>query len=284
MRGLKNVSHRHDDALSRTHWASVEALLAVWYRGQGWAVDHCGTGANGQEFDGGIDLKLRRADEYVLVQCKHWNTKKVPHNDVHQLLGVMVNEGATGAILVTSGEFTEAAKEAASKLGHVQLVDGQMLREMVGPLPEPETAGAANEAPGDLTFRARPTPVVRQHRPRPAYGWLVFSVIALVVFGFIIRALLIRTAGTAGPAPITVSSGEASSQSDDETPVAYVSPSDEQASVDSCKEIIDAPSGTYIDHCASTKPLPPQSAAEIRESQRRAAEAMKVIEASTPEM
>src|SRR6476619_1223036 len=62
---------------------------------------------------------------------------KVAHNDVHQLIGVMVNEGATGAILVTSGEFTRAAVEAATKQGHVQLVDGDDLRAMLGPLPEP---------------------------------------------------------------------------------------------------------------------------------------------------
>jgi len=58
------------------------------------------------------------------------------HNEVHQLLGIMVNEGATGAILVSSGEFTAAARQAADKLGHVTLVDGDALREMIGPLPE----------------------------------------------------------------------------------------------------------------------------------------------------
>jgi len=57
----------------------------------------------GSRYDGGIDLKLRRGDEYVVVQCKHWNAKQVPHNDVHQLLGVMLSESATGAIFVTSG-------------------------------------------------------------------------------------------------------------------------------------------------------------------------------------
>ena len=101
-------------------------------------VEHCGTGGTRARFDGGIDLKLRKDDQYILVQCKHWNAKQVPHNDVHQLLGVMVNQGATGAILISSGEFTKAAIEAATRQGHVQLIDGEELRAMIGPIPEPE--------------------------------------------------------------------------------------------------------------------------------------------------
>jgi hypothetical protein len=138
MYGLKNVRNRRSDALTRIAWDQLEAMVATYYRDLGYAVDHCGTGASGLDTDGGIDLKLRKSDQYIVVQCKHWNAKQVPHNDVHQLLGVMVNEGATGAILVTSGEFTVAARNAAGKLGHVQLIDGSQLREMLGPLPELE--------------------------------------------------------------------------------------------------------------------------------------------------
>ncbi|MFC3659290.1 restriction endonuclease [Luteimonas notoginsengisoli] len=70
-----------------------------------------------------LSLMLRRGDEYVVVQCKHWNAFQVTHTDVHQLLGIMVNESATGAILVSSGEFTRYARESAAKLGHVWLID-----------------------------------------------------------------------------------------------------------------------------------------------------------------
>ena len=132
--GLKSVRNRHDDALSRVGWDRLESLLAEHYTGEGYQVEHVGTGGTGRRFDGGIDLKLRKDDAYILVQCKHWNAKQVPHNAVHELLGIMVNEGASGAILVTSGEFTRAAMEAATKQGHVQLVDGDALREMLGPL------------------------------------------------------------------------------------------------------------------------------------------------------
>jgi restriction system protein len=130
---LKRVKERRDDALAGEGWARVEQLLADHYRGEGYAVEHCGTGGRAARFDGGVDLRLRRDGETILVQCKHWNAYQVPHNDVHQLLGIMVNEQATGAILVTSGEFTRAAIEAATRHGHVQLVDGDDLRRMLGP-------------------------------------------------------------------------------------------------------------------------------------------------------
>lgn len=156
MGGLKNVRNRRDDALSRVDWKRLESLLAVYYRGQGYEVEHCGTGGAGRRFDGGVDLKLRKGDEYIVVECKHWNAKQVPHNPVHQLLGVMVNEGATGAILVTSGEFTAYARESASKLGHVQLVDGEALRAMIGPLPEFESEARDIGDGSDRTPMARP--------------------------------------------------------------------------------------------------------------------------------
>src|SRR5690349_11198785 len=100
-RGLKNVKHRRDDALSRISWDRLEHMLAEHYRREGYGVEHVGTGGSGRKFDGGIDLKLRKDDEYILVQSKHWNAYQVTHNPVHELLGVMINEGATGAILVT---------------------------------------------------------------------------------------------------------------------------------------------------------------------------------------
>ena len=67
MSGLKNVRNRRDDALSRVRWDQFESLLAVYFRGQGYEVDHCGTGGGDTRFDGGIDLRLRRPGEYVLV-------------------------------------------------------------------------------------------------------------------------------------------------------------------------------------------------------------------------
>ena len=51
-----------------------------------------------------------------------------------------------------------------------------------------------------------------------------------------------------------------------------------------CHELIDWRTGTYIDHCAGGAPARQPTEAEIRESQRKADEAMRVIEATTPEI
>ncbi len=59
MSGLKPVSQRRNDALSRVGWEQLESLLATYYRAQGYQVEEVGTGATGARFDGGIDLKLR---------------------------------------------------------------------------------------------------------------------------------------------------------------------------------------------------------------------------------
>lgn len=130
MNGLKNVSHRHDDALSRVDLAEWEHLLATCYREVGWRVEHAGTGGTGARFDGDVDLRICRDAEVVLVQCKHWNAKQVPHNAVHELLGVMINGSATGAILVSSGEFTRAAARRDSRAGRA--ADRHRLRTAAG--------------------------------------------------------------------------------------------------------------------------------------------------------
>lgn len=144
--GLKRVSTRRRDAVASVAWDRMEALLARYYRRKGYEVEHCGTGGRRSRFDGGVDLRLRRGAEVILVQCKHWNAYKVPHNEVHQLIGIMVNEQATGAILASSGEFTKAAIEAAARNGRVQLIDGDELRQMIGA--DVEGADASGPASG----------------------------------------------------------------------------------------------------------------------------------------
>lgn len=182
MSGLMNVRNRRDDALTRVGWDRLEAMLADYYRGQAWSVDYVGTGGSRTRFDGGIDLKLRKDGEYVLVQCKHWNAKQVTHNAVHELLGIKVNENATGAIVITSGEFTQAAREAAIRKDHVQLIDGDALRAMLGP----QLDALAPTLPPPLP---KATPYYRKRKEMSAgrrslllLGSLVFA--ALMLYGF----------------------------------------------------------------------------------------------------
>lgn len=315
VKGLKNVRNRRTDALAQVGWERLESMLAEHYRGQGYAVDHCGTGASRSRFDGGIDLKLRKDDAYVLVQCKHWNAKQVPHNAVHELMGLTVNEGATGAILVTSGEFTRAAIEAATRQGHVQLVDGDDLRAMLGPLPEPSpptTAGAWTHS-GSLAQRAASTVGERLltavedrirhggdgHRSRghgvigttakSALTFLLIKIVFALVLFLILALTLQSVVGSIMRTSRPVSAGQPVREQD-----ALPAP-DVQASTGVLREVgrrqvrqpelIDHYTGTTIeDRPGGGRVYRAPTAAEIRESQRQADEAVRIIEASTPEM
>ena len=318
MNGLKPVRARRCDALTHVDWKQLEILLAAHYREQGYGVEHVGTGLTGAQSDGGIDLKLRREDEYVLVQVKHWNVYQVPHNDVHQLLGLTVNKGATGAILVTSGEFTAAAVAAATRLGHVQLVDGTKLREMLGPVlermqegmqesPAPVPAQAGQPIWRERDRAARPTDRdpheavnafvrmagerlldaaedrIRHGRRAPARSrsalrtgltlLMLKLCIAAAMFGvlwLLLQSALHSMQAAVAPRP--------------KPPVAAQAASDLPAPTGApglLTTAVEAPRPVYV---APPQPMREPTAAEIRESQRRADEAMRIIEATTPEM
>ena len=290
MHGLKNVRRRRDDAMTRVDWAELERLLAAYYRGQGWKVEHCGTGRGAGRFDGGVDIKLRRDSEYVLVQCKHWNVKQVPHNAVHELLGIMVNEGATGAILVSSGEFTRAAQDAAARQGHVQLIDGDALREVLGPIAETNhtnlqhpyadmtrmlasTVGERVLAAAEDRIRGGASRTVS--RAANATLLFMFSKIAMAAVAFALLWFGLQLAlntlqSIATPATRTLpATGLPAPQP---PPQGYVA----QAAGVNDDRYAPAPGTLNV-------PRRPTEA-EIRESQRRADEAIKVIEATTPEM
>jgi hypothetical protein len=333
--GLKSVRNRRDDALSRISWDRLESMLAEYYRREGYAVEHVGTGGSGRKFDGGIDLKLRKDGEYILVQSKHWNAMQVPHNAVHELLGVMVNEGATGAILVTSGEFTRAAIEAATKQGHVQLVDGDDLRAMLDPLPElaaepdPDArwrrgaveASASVEKPSHakalLDHAAERLIVAAEDRIRggsrrrvskaaTALGMALLAKLAVAAFALLIFFWGVsKIISTIQQIPVqqqarmqaTAEAARARQQAaalptPAVQPQTAILPTSKTAASNSygrrdpdpCHELVDWKSGTYIDHCAQNAPPHRPTDAEIRESQRKADEAIKVIEDSTPDM
>lgn len=254
--GLKPVRRRHADAWSRIGWERLEALLAEHYRRAGYRVEHVGTGAGGRRFDGGVDLRLHKAGTCLLVQCKHWNAYQVTHNAVHELLGIAVNQGATGAILVTSGEFTRAAIDAARKADRVQLIDGDALRRLLGPLPEdlPPPAGAA-----------------RPRRRGAGGNDVVLAGLLLVVvkLGFAVALLWALSSGfRQALAPWLAPRAPATARHPDVRPATLPAPSPMPV----------------VSVAPSPAPVLPPAPENAREAQRKADEAIRVIEATTPEM
>jgi restriction system protein len=92
--------------ISALKWRGFEEVIGEAYRRQGYQVEERG----GNQPDGGIDLILRKKDETVLVQCKHWETEQVGVKIVRELYGVVAAEGATKGVIVTTGYFTRDAE------------------------------------------------------------------------------------------------------------------------------------------------------------------------------
>lgn len=299
-KGLKWNRSRHDDALSRIGWDRLERLMADHYRGQGYDVEHVGTGRagrTGSKFDGGIDLKLRRGGEYVLVQCKHWNACQVPHNDVHELLGIVINEDADRGIVITSGEFTAEALRAAGTHGRIELIDGHALRRMIGPLPEEPALPDATQAYSPSNARlhdvanapergtaaaedhARQGPV-RNTRGNAADAGRVGGLLKIVLLGAMILGGMYwinRVFENLGKGLVAGARQAAGQPGGQVQPVV----SQPDASAPSTTQPMRDSATTTV---GSTSVGPARTPAELRDWKRRQAESMKIIEASTPEM
>lgn len=114
-----------------------ELLVGRLFERRGYDVRHAGrTG------DQGIDLIVTKGAERGVVQCKRYK-ESVGQPVVRDLFGVMVHEVASTGYIVTTGYFTEQAKEWA-RGKPIELIDGRRLNEWMG--------GDAPREEGDLTF------------------------------------------------------------------------------------------------------------------------------------
>jgi len=119
-------SQKDLDSIRSLSWKEFEELVGEAYRRQGYTVrENAGAGP-----DGGIDLVLNKDGNTYLVQCKQWRSMKIGVKVVREMFGVMAARHASGAIIITSGIFTQEAKSFA--VGNpVDLVEGRQLAELV---------------------------------------------------------------------------------------------------------------------------------------------------------
>lgn len=137
---------RDGSGQGRIHAVTLDDLMALspsqfegWVQGlfqdRGYFVHNTPTIA-----DHGIDLWLvTPAGERVVVQCKRYGGT-VGEPVVRDLYGVMQHEEASRGFLVTTGRFSEAAREWAQGKP-IDLIDGPQLVRMSEP--RPDLAGAA---------------------------------------------------------------------------------------------------------------------------------------------
>lgn len=107
-------------------WRQFEELVAEAYRRKGYLVTETGGGGA----DGGVDLVIKKNGEMLLVQCKHWRAAQVGVKIVRELYGVVAAQGATGGIVISSGTFTQEARDFATGK-QIELVDGSGLVRMI---------------------------------------------------------------------------------------------------------------------------------------------------------
>lgn len=119
-------------SLDDLSWQRLERLIGEMYRRREYSVVETPRRA-----DGGIDYMLARGQERWLVQCKHWQSRKVGVRTVKELAGVVAARQATGGIVITTGRFTPPAQALAKNAG-IRLVDGEQLaRELLAIADEP---------------------------------------------------------------------------------------------------------------------------------------------------
>lgn len=143
------------ESIRSLSWKQFEELLAEVFLRQGYSVRH---GIYGGA-DGGIDLVLNRDGNVYLVQCKHWRAFKVGVKVVREMLGLVAAHGAQGAIIVTSGAFTQEARAFASGKP-IDLVEGHqlvgMVREMQSRSGVEETGAGIARQPEIVTGQETP--------------------------------------------------------------------------------------------------------------------------------
>jgi restriction system protein len=130
----RGAQHSGDTpSLDSIGWENFELLAGEIFRRQGYEVEiTSGLGA-----DGGKDVTLRRAGETRLVQCKNLRAgNKVAVGAMRDFYGLVMGEGASGGIFMTTGSFSRDALEfAAGK--PIELLGRAELEQLVGSVARP---------------------------------------------------------------------------------------------------------------------------------------------------
>lgn len=114
------------ESIKSIGWKEFEELVAEAYRKQGYRVlenDSLGP-------DGGVDLVLHKNGNKYLVQCKQWRNAKVGVNVVREMYGLMHANNANAAIIITTGIFTQEARNFAEDKT-IDLVEGDQVAKLI---------------------------------------------------------------------------------------------------------------------------------------------------------
>lgn len=110
-------------------WRRFEAVVELLFQQAGFETKSQSHGA-----DGGVDVWLYARHEpgkpASLVQCKHWQGKRVGVDKVRELRGVMAAQGVSNGQFATTSTFTPDAAAFARENG-IELLDASALMRLI---------------------------------------------------------------------------------------------------------------------------------------------------------
>jgi restriction system protein len=121
------------ELLQSIEWKRFEDLCQKFYEVKGIRSECTALGP-----DGGIDIRLFQEGfdrATAIVQCKAWGGSFVGVKPIRELLGVMVHEKVQKAFFMTTGKYSDDAKNFAAQ-HPITLIDGSMFLVMLSRLPE----------------------------------------------------------------------------------------------------------------------------------------------------
>lgn len=139
-----------EDRMRRLTWEEFEQACAALFRRRGYQASL--TPASGDE---GIDILLRKAGQKDIVQCKHYTDRAVSVSEVRDLFGAKHDVKAATAYFVTSGFFSDRAREFAERNDGLVLWDRRQLATVASRL----IAGDVAREVLRSTAPAEPAPV-----------------------------------------------------------------------------------------------------------------------------
>ena len=143
------------ELLKQIEWRRFEQLCVAYFEALGFRAEVASPAPGG-----GVDITLFEQGAErpsTLVQCQPWNAYRVGIKPVRGLLGAMLSGNFGQGVMVTSGKFTQEARDFARK-EKISLIDGAELLVKFADLPPEKAVGLLRFATqGDFQTPTCPT-------------------------------------------------------------------------------------------------------------------------------
>jgi len=154
-RSKVNTAQWSPELLKRLEWRRFETVCAAYFEALGFKANHAGVAA-----DGSVAMTLYAHGSEgasIIVQCRPWSAYRVGIKPVRALHSAMAGAKVAEGVLVTSGKFTQEARDFAGK-EKISLIDGaELVAKIAALLPEKSLALLKFAIEGDFTTPTCPS-------------------------------------------------------------------------------------------------------------------------------